>query len=290
MSLPRLLCLALLSLALSACSPRQMIINGMADEIAGQGAAAEDDLELAREASAFYLKLSESLLRASPDHRRLAESVTAGFTQYAYAFVAFEAEQVEAKDVRRAQALRQRAARLYARAQGHGLAALERRYPGLRAELAGATGGRALAPEDAGLAYWTAAAWAGRISLSKDDPEAVANLPAAIRLATLAWQVAPDWGWGALASLMGTLEASRPGGSRTVALAYFDRALALAGDTAAGPHVAKAENIALPAGDRAAFEGLLQQALKIATARRDMQNEVMQARARWLQANIDDLF
>ena len=54
--------------------------------------SSEDDLQLAREASAFYLKFSESVLKETPGHLKLAESVSAGFTQYAYAFVAFDAE------------------------------------------------------------------------------------------------------------------------------------------------------------------------------------------------------
>lgn len=78
--IPRMLAIGLLAiLSLSACSPRQMVIDGVANELASQGHAPEEDLELAREASAFYLKLAESLLRSSPDNYPLAESVTAGF-------------------------------------------------------------------------------------------------------------------------------------------------------------------------------------------------------------------
>lgn len=264
-----------LMLALSACSPRQLIIDGVANELASQGAAPEDDLELAREASAFYLKLSESLLRSSPGNLRLAESVTAGFTQYAFAFVAFEAEKIESRDTRKARELRDRAARLYARAQRHGMAALERSMP---------------AGLPVGLAYWTAAAWGSRIALSKHDPEIVAQLPQVIDLAHRAWAADPDWGQGALASLMGSLELARPGGSRAEALRHFDRAIELASEQAAGPLVTKAEAIALPAGDRAGFEQLLQRAITIATRTPNLQNEAMLARARWLLANADELF
>jgi hypothetical protein len=264
-----------LTLVLSACSPRQLIIDGVASELASQGTAPEDDLELAREASAFYLKLSESLLRSSPGNLRLAEAVTAGFTQYAFAFVAFEAEQVESRDTRKAKALRERAARLYARAQRHGMAALERSMP---------------AGLQVGLAYWTAAAWGSWIALSKHDPEIVAQLPQVIHLAHLAWQANPDWGQGALASLMGSLELARPGGSRAEALRYFDRAIVLAGEQLAGPWVTKAEAIALAAGDRESFEQLLQRAITIATRTPNLQNEAMLARARWLLASADELF
>ncbi len=292
-SFPRVVTTAVcLILALSACTPRQLIIDGVANELASQGAAPEDDLVLAREASAFYLKLSESMLRSSPGHLRLAEAVSAGFTQYAYAFVAFEAEQIENHDARKAKALRERAARLYARAQRHGLSALQGSIPELRAGLAAGDPAlnSSLPPATVGLAYWTAAAWGSWIGLSKHDPEIVAQLPQVIALARLAWQSDPDWGQGALASLMGTLELSRPGGSRAAALRYFDRAIVLAGENAAGASVAKAEAMALPAGDREAFEQLLQRAMAIAVRTPNLQNEAMLARARWLLANADELF
>ncbi len=83
---------------LGGCSPRHLIIQGIGNELASQGSTDEDDLGLAREASAFYLKLSESILRESPGNLKLAQAVSGGFTQYAYAFVAFEAERVESKD------------------------------------------------------------------------------------------------------------------------------------------------------------------------------------------------
>jgi hypothetical protein len=118
----------------------------------------------------------------------------------------------------------------------------------------------------------------------------VADLPLAVRLATLAWQKAPEHGEGALASLMGSFEAARPGGSQAQAAAYFDRAIALGAGRNAGPLVAKAEGIALPAGDRAAFEALLRQALAASKVRRDLANEVMRERAQWLLESADDLF
>ena len=73
----------ILAVLLSACSPRQMVVGSIADELAAQGQSSENDLDLAREASAFYLKLSESVLRSNPGHRALAEAVAGGFTQYA---------------------------------------------------------------------------------------------------------------------------------------------------------------------------------------------------------------
>jgi hypothetical protein len=284
--------LILLSVLLSACSPRHFIVQSMADELASQSKVPEDDLVLAREASAFYLKLSESLLREAPANLKLAEAVAAGFTQYAFAFVGFEAERLESKDAKAALKLRQRAARLYLRAQRHGMAALAQQIPGFLEALASpdpASWPR-LGPVQIGVAYWTAASWGGYISLSKDDPNSVADLPLAIRLAHLAWEQSPDYGDGALASLMGSFEAVRPGGSHQQAVAYFDRAIAISAGTNAGAFVAKAESIALPAGDRSAFVALLQQALAASQTQHDLSNQLAQERAQWLIEKADDLF
>lgn len=289
---PGYLLLLSLWLSLAACTPRQLIVQGMADELATQGQAQEEDLQLARDAGAFYLKLSESILRETPDHLRLAEAVAGGFTQYSYAFVAFEADRLEARDVKAAQKLRERAARLYLRAHRHAMAALELQLPGFAQALASADAARwpRLRAEHVGLAYWAAASWGGYIALSKDDPDIVADLPLAVRLATLAWRLSPDHADGALASLMGSFEAARPGGSMQLALTYFDQAIAVSGGRNAGALLAKAEGWALPAHDRPAFEALLRQALSASAARRDLPNGVIRERALWLLEATDDLF
>ena len=272
-----------------------MVVGGIADELAAQGQAAEPDLDLAREASAFYLKLSESLLRQTPGHRPLAESVAGGFTQYAYAFVAFEAEQMEAKDAKSAQRLRQRAAKLYERAHRHAMQALEIEQPGFAQALSSpqSKDWPQLRPEQISLAYWAAASWGGWISLSKDKPDVVADLPLAIRLTQLAWALDPDWSQGTLTGLLATFEAARPGGSQTQALRWFDQAIAQSAGKSAGPLLGKAESYAQPADDRALFEQLLQQAVAIkdeAGSPLTLQNEVMRRRARWLLEKTDDLF
>jgi predicted anti-sigma-YlaC factor YlaD len=284
--------MATLAVLLSACSPRYFILQSVGDELASQGKSAEDDLLLARDASAFYLKLSESVLRQSPDNLKLAEAVAGGFTQYAYAFVSFDADRLEKTDIKAAQKLRERAARLYLRAHRHAMAALEQHKPGFANALSSSEPANwpRLNNDEIGVAYWAAASWGGYISLSKDDPNIVADLPLAIRLAHLAWEKTPSYGDGALASLMGSFETARPGGSRQQAEAYFDQSIATSAGKNAGPFVAKAESIALPAGERTAFEALLRQAIVASVSRRDLQNEVMHERAQWLLETADDLF
>jgi predicted anti-sigma-YlaC factor YlaD len=286
----RLAALLLAIVLLGGCSPQALLVRGVADQLAVQGSEPDNDLVLVRESSAFYLKLSESVLRRTPGHLPLAESLAAGFTQYAYAFVESEADRIQTTDARAAQRLRQRAAKLYARGHRHAMNALEIQHPGFAKALASADPALRLRDDEVGVAYWAAASWGAFIALSKDRPDLVADLPQAIQLAGLAWERQPGHGDGALASLMGSFEMARPGGTPQQAAAYFDRAIAAAGGRSAGPFVAKAETLAQPAGDRPAFEALLRQALAAAAARTDLSNEVMRQRAQWLLDTADDRF
>ena len=147
-----------------------------------------------------------------------------------------------------------------------------------------------LSAAQVGVAYWAAASWGAYIALSKDDPDTVADLPLAMKLAKLAWDTKPDHGRGSLSSLMGTFEASSPGGSLGLAEKYFDQAIAQSQGQSAGPWVAKAESIAMAKNDQQSFERWLKEAIRISDAHRNLENEVMRARAAWLLEVMDDLF
>lgn len=288
----RLLKLFVVFLLLSGCAVRPYVLNQTADVLSGQGLSDEDDLQLAREASAFYLKTSESVLKQMPGHLKLAEAVAAGFTQYAYAFVAFEADKTDSSQPDVAAQMRERAARLYARAHRHAMAALEKNQPGFASALSQSDAKRhpKLTPAEVPLAYWAAASLGGKISMSKDNPDVVADFPLSLRLAEMAWQIDPTFGQGALTSLMGTLEAARVGGSRQKAERFFDQAIAMGQGKEAGSLLAKAEGVALPNQDKALFEQLLKQAIEVSQQYRSLQNEVMRERAQWLLLSADDLF
>ena len=286
-----LLVMALALCALPACSVRHHLLQQAADELS-QTSMEEEDMGLAREASAFYLKVSEGLLRALPTHWGLSQAVTSGLTQYAYAFLSLEADRVESRDLQQAQVLRERAARMYERAKTQGLRTLEMNIPDLRQTLSSAfsKSPAALPPQAVGLAYWTAAAWGGQIALSTDAPEVVADLPAAAALAYTAWQTQPNYAEGGLASLMGTLELARPGGSRSRALQYFDQAIEVSQGLKPGPWVAKAEGWAVDQQDRPAFEAWLNKAIAVSKGKRDLSSQILRERAQWLLSQVDTIF
>lgn len=276
---------------LSACSVQQHLLRNAGDVLSKETSSADDDLELLMHASAYHLKISESLLDEIPEHVKLAESVTRGFTQYAFVFLMDEADRVESDSIQKATHLRTRAAKMLMRAKNIGWRTLRSQYPTLEVQLQRESTGKVqkLASEHVGLAYWVMTSWAGAISLSKDSPDLVADLPQVIRLAELAWQSQPQFDKGALASMMGTLELAKPNGKPEVAEKYFDLSIQWRSDQIS-PMVSKAENWAVATRNKKAFILLLQQAIDVSAKQTDLTNTVMRRRAKWLLDNVDNLF
>jgi predicted anti-sigma-YlaC factor YlaD len=294
-----ILLLALLA-GLSGCSIRQYTLDRMSDALAGGGSAfaSDDDPELVRAAAPFSLKLTESLLAENPRHAGLLLAAARGFTQYAYAFVQQEAEELEDQDLAKATLLQERARRLYRRARDYGLRAMALQRPHIARELqddprrAAAQFGVA----DAGLLYWTAASWGALIGLSKDSPESIAQLPVVEALIDRALELDESYDHGAIHTFLIGYETVRQGASGDAASrarAHFVRALELAQGADAAPYVALAEAVSVAEQRRDEFNGLLKQALGVALDRRPenrMANLVSQRRARWLLARTERLF
>jgi predicted anti-sigma-YlaC factor YlaD len=269
------------------------------DALAGTGSsyATDDDPELIRGASPFGLKLMESVLQETPQHTALLTAASGGFTQYAYAFVQEDADELEARDVDGAFALRARARGLYLRGRDYGLRALDTHHSGFTTALHStpqpAVAG--LGPSDVTALYWTTVAWAASISLGKDSPEALADLPRVDVLVTRLEQLDPDYDHGSLDTFLISYAMGRPGGRNPSeeARRHFERAVQLSGGQRAGPFVALAENVCVRDQKRAEFVATLQKALAIdvqAQPQWRLENRVMQRRARWLLTQTDQLF
>jgi predicted anti-sigma-YlaC factor YlaD len=296
--LPRL-ARAIPAIALAAaagCSPMDMV----ADSLAGAGTtfASDEDPELVREAMPFSLKLMESVLAETPAHRGLLAALCKGFAQYGYAFVELDAKQVEETDFARSQALKRRARNLYLRAAGYGLRGLAAAHPGFADRLrAGAKEAAAEAGAgDVELLYWSGLAWAAAVSLSKDDPAIVGDLPLAEALIRRAFELDPGFQHGSIHQFLITFEGGKPaamGGSERSAREHFRKAVELSEGLSAAPYVALAETISVQRQDRKEFESLLKQALAIDVNRRPewrLQNLILQGRARWLLGQAEGLF
>ena len=273
-----LLCAALAML--NACAVRGYVVDRVGDAIAQGGSAfsSDGDPELVREAAPFSLKLTESLLQERPRHPGLLLAAARGFTQYAYAFLQQDAEEAEDHDLARALRLQERARSLYRRARDYGLRGL------------------AESPEDVALLYWTGAAWAALIALSKHDPETLAGLPQVDWLMRLALERDEAFARGAIHTFMIGYEMARPGaGGDPAARArrHFERALQLSAGGDAAPFVALAEAVCVPRQRRAEFDALLHQALRVDLERHPeirLANLLAQRRARWLQSRTERLF
>lgn len=288
-----------LAVLLSGCSLRGLAINAVASSLAASGDvyAADDDPELIRQATPFALKTIEGLLAEKPEHRGLLISACQGFTQYAHAFVEADAERLEETDFEAAEREHQRALKLYLRARGYCLRALEGEFPGIRGRLE-RDPGPALATaevEDAPLLFWTAASWGSAISLGLDRPDLTIDFPVVQALAERVVELDPSYDDGAAYEVLMVL-ATLPevmGGSQERALQYFDRAVELSHGTSASPYVSLAESLMVSRQDRDRFEELLHQALAIdpdAAPSRRLANVIAQDRARWLLSRMDDLF
>src|SRR5216684_3240802 len=102
-----LACLLLACFIGSGCSLRRYALNKAADALARSGStfSIDDDPELIKAAAPFSLKLMESFLAENPRHTGLLAAAASGFTQYAFAFVQEEADEVEPADLAAAEAL-----------------------------------------------------------------------------------------------------------------------------------------------------------------------------------------
>ena len=205
---------------------------------------------------------------------------------------------MEDKDVNAAAQLRARARRLYLRAHNYGLRGLEVEHANFQNALGKdpkAAAGLTKA-KDVPLLYWTAVSWAAAISVSKDNPELIADVPKVEALIDRALALDESYDQGAIHTFLITYEMSRTGGTHdpvAKAREHFERAVKLSNGQMAGPMVALAESVSVQTQNVSEFKSLLERALAInpdARPESRLVNLVMQRRARWLLSRTDDLF
>jgi predicted anti-sigma-YlaC factor YlaD len=298
----RLLLLIALGLAvgMSGCSIKRFAVNQVGNALAGGGTtfSSDEDPELVKAAVPFSLKLMETLLAESPHHKGLLEAAASGFTQYAYAFVQEDAEETEPKDLDASEEMKTRARKLYLRARNYGLRGLAVSHPHFDAALRqdSKKAVRIATVKDVPLLYWTAASWAAAISLSKDNPDLISEMPQVEALMDRALELNESWDSGAIHAFLITYEMSRPQGVGDPVVRsrqHFDRAMALNGGQQAGPLVSLAEAVSIQKQDLKEFESLLKRAQAVNPDARPewrLANLVAQRRAKWLLSRTDELF
>ncbi len=300
----RVLLATSLALALALASGcRTVVVSYAADAASSTGTsyASDDDPELVRDAAPFGLKTMEGLLEKTPRHEALLTSLASGFTQYAYAFVASEADQADLDGrIELARAARDRARKLLLRARGYGLRGLDVRHAGLSArlvpgkDLAQALGG--LGRDDVPLLYWTASAWALAIASGKTDMALVSQLPVPVAMMERALALDEAWNEGAIHEFFVAYDATRSaaeGGGPERARQHLERAEALSMNKKLGPRVSYAEGVLVQRQDRAEFVRVLEEVVRAdpgEVPRYTLANVLAQRRARALLAHVDDLF
>ncbi len=275
-------------------------MNKVANALSQTGTAfsSDDDPDLIKDAAPFSLKLMESVLAENPKHTGLLTATASGFTQYAFAFVQEDADELEATDFEAAEKLRKRALRLYMRAQRYGMRGLETKHPDFGENLLRDPKKTVLqtSKKDVPLLYWTAAAWGSVISLSKDNPKIVGQIPAMEALIDRALELDEGYANGSIHTFLITYEMSRArasGEPAARARKHFERAMELSQGKDASPLVAFAEAVTIQIQDQKKFESLLNRAVAIdpgVDPQNRLVNLVMQRRARWLLSRKSELF
>jgi len=288
---------------ISGCSIQKALVHQAAGSLAGPQTtavfASDDDPELVGQALPFALKLQEVLLAQDPKNPDLLLSTGSAFVQYAYAYVQDRADAVEETNFTEAAYLRRRAVRLYRRALRYLLQGLEVRHPGFRQALEQdpTNAVQQLTKADMPWIYWSAVAWGALISLSKDDPMTLSELPQLDALVRRAEALDPDWGRGALQTFLIQYDMAQIQGSQKEAVQkawnHFRRAVLLSKGMDAAPFVTMAEAVAVQTQNVQLFETLLRQALAIDPdlyPQNRLMNLVMQRRARRLLQKEEELF
>jgi predicted anti-sigma-YlaC factor YlaD len=301
MVIVRLLALAGVLAVLPGCALiKHKAVGMVASTLASSGDVftRDDDLDLVGQAIPFGLKLYESLLDSAPKNKDLLIAACSNFTQYGVAYLETDALVLgEAKHHDEVAHLNDRALKLYLRARGYCLRAMEVRFPGIGPKLL-RDPAAALATakkSDVPLLYWTAASWGSAIALALDKPDISIDLPTVRALAGRAIALDESWSKGALHEMFISLDSLGEGlgGSPERARAHFTRAVELQAGSSPGPYVALALGISVPAQDRAEFESLLKQALAVDPEKEPstrLVTLVQQRRARALLDQIETRF
>jgi hypothetical protein len=287
-------------LALSAgCSPKQIGFNRMADALTATATSfsRDDDVELVRSAAPSTLKLIEMVLDGQPRHAGLLSVACSGFTQYAYGFVQVDAEFAADTNPALAADLRGRASRMYARARGYCLRAIELRHANFAAALAKdpAAAVASLSAEDVAPLFWLGVTLGAGVSLADNPLPKLKDLVAARAILARALALNESWERGAIHEALIAFEGLPPllGGSVDRARRHFERAVELSGGQSAFAYVTMASSVALAARDRGAFEKHLKSALAIDVNRDPtlrLANLIAQKRARYLLTKTSRLF
>jgi TRAP transporter TatT component family protein len=277
-----------------------LAVRGVAKTLAegGDTVTSHNDPELIADAMPFALMLHESLLASIPKYEPLLTTTCSLYTQYAFGFVAADAEALQRENYDRSKELSDRAFKLADRGKNYCWRGLEVKFPGISQALK-ANPASALArtkKEHVELLYWSAASLGAAISAGGlDHPELLIDWPVVRALAERALALDETWNNGSIPELMITVESQGEtlGSSEDRARRYFARAVEIQRGLSPSPYVALATGVVKSKQDRDEFAKLIEQALAIDPEKDPSHRLIIlitQKRARLLLERIDDLF
>ena len=288
----------------SGCSIQKVVINGLADTLAGTGSSGnafmrDDDPQLVADALPFTIKLYEILLEQAPEHRGLILTTGSLFVMYANAFVWGPAEQYPPEEFEKQYDARFRAKRLYLRGRDLLFTGMELKFPGFtEAALMGKIDEflPEFTDEDIAYLYWLGAGWFGAFSLDNFDVELSISAKTAAELLARAYELDPEFEDRTLDEFYITFHAAAPagyGGDPSLVEYHLNRVLELRGDSSVGPYVAYAQAVAIPNQDFVLFRDMIHQALAIPVQDYPDQlllNTINRRRAQWLWDTREERF
>lgn len=290
-----------LVLSLTACNPKMLAVNAVADALAdGDNSvySRDDDPQLISEALPFALKLMESILEATPEHEELLTATCASFTKYSHAFILWPAEDLDKSDYWRSKSERLRAKKIFLRARGYGFRSLEVQHPEFTSLIykSPATILSKCSEKDVPALYWTAAAWISALSTDTGDMAMVADLPVIESMMERALELDHTYSEGIIHEFFITYDAGRPeaaGGGLKRAKEHFDQAMQLNKGRSVSPLLSYALAICVPQQDRQEFEATLNQIMQIDPdlyPEHRLSNVLTRQRAKRLLTRVDHYF
>jgi predicted anti-sigma-YlaC factor YlaD len=275
-----------------------MAVKGLADALSAGGSSVyltDEDPELVGQALPFSLKLMETVLQETPEHRELLVAAASAFVMYAHGYVLRPARAREDTDLPGARREIARAKALFLRGQGYARRALAisrpRAMERLERDPEGPRGG--FSASDVPAMYWYAAALGSAVSTDKSDMSLVAAYPLVPALLERALELDEDWSFGAIHELLLVVSLTEGESGAERAEVHFRRAMELNGGRSVAPLVSMAETACVQQQDRARFIDLLQRALSFDVDRHPetrLANILAQEHAAWLLGRADELF
>lgn len=262
------------------------------------------DPATAEAALPYSITQMEGLLLVIPQNQLLRGNLMRALGSFGFAFLEDRMEEAEvADDEARIEYYRNRATLAYLRGKQVGFEALTLEEDG-DGGAAGAYGRGVDAwrsylqqfddQEQAGMVFWLGYNWARHISLNKEDPDVLADLPFAIACFERVFQLDPTFNNYAPYVAMGSYYARTSaslGGDPVRAREMFETAIARTGGNFLTYKVMMARVYAVMVQDRALYTRLLQEVIDAGDVMPEQRlaNQIAKRRARRYLAQVDDL-